>query len=214
MPNCFIFRTDSNEFVQRELQVGRLRQGWSPPGTSLLDDYGEERDKEEWEQAYREAWNEAPSKLRHAILRRMLDINSQNGDIVICPKAPDHEHFTIARAYGKYDFEDNDVHRDFGHVIPVRDQRVVSNWHDEDARTIFEQFKRAYSRAAVTQVPEGKNQQILEAATRLLANDDARTPGDPVGIRQARYDRARRQAAQALMETMPQCCRNFRLRWS
>lgn len=48
MPNCFIFRTDSNEFVQGELRDGRLRQGWSPPGTSLLNVHGQERAKKEW----------------------------------------------------------------------------------------------------------------------------------------------------------------------
>ena len=35
--NCFVFRTANDSFVRQELQKGRLCQGWSPPGTSLLD---------------------------------------------------------------------------------------------------------------------------------------------------------------------------------
>ena len=63
--SCFIFRTDSGEFVQNELKQGRLRQGWSPPGTSLLNANGQERQVDEWKQAYQDVWGELPSPRRH-----------------------------------------------------------------------------------------------------------------------------------------------------
>lgn len=130
----------------------------------------------------------------------MLNMSSDNNDIVICPKAPCDGYFTIARVDGRYDFDDSHDYGDFGHLIPVIEQQVVSDCHDVDARTIFEQFKRAYSRSAVTQVPENRSQQILEAATRLLANDRANIDGDLEGIRRQRYAKAREHAAGALME--------------
>ena len=199
--NCFIFRTDSNEFVQRELKQGRLRQGWSPHGTSLLNSDGQERNVEEWKQAYQTAWGESPSPRRYGILRRMLNMKKQ--DIVICPKAPDYRHFTIAKANGSYRFEDQHCPvDDFGHIIPVAHQRVVSNCHNVDARTIFELFKSAYTRPAITQVQEYKNQQVHEAATRLLAKSDAHEPNDLQAIREQRYDEARRQAAKSLIENL------------
>ena len=55
-PNCFVFRTSDDTFVQEELNQGRLRQGWSPPGTSLLDNGKNPRTKEAWTQTYKEAW--------------------------------------------------------------------------------------------------------------------------------------------------------------
>ena len=81
---CFVFRTDPRDLVRNELREGRLRQGWSPPGTSLLNAGGEERDAEEWKQAYKKAWGVDPSPRRHGILRRMLAM--KQGDLVFSPR--------------------------------------------------------------------------------------------------------------------------------
>lgn len=70
--NCFVFRTGDDPFVREELRMGRLRQGWSPPGTSLRNADGNPRNKEEWETAYRDAWREDPSSRRHGILLRLV----------------------------------------------------------------------------------------------------------------------------------------------
>lgn len=195
---CFVFRTDPNDFVRNELREGRLRQGWSPPGTSLLNADGEERDAEEWKQAYESAWREAPSPRRHGILLRMLQM--KEGDLVFCPKVPDYRHFTIAEVSEGYRFEVAPSQRDFGHIIPVRNQRVVSNWHNNDSQTICELFKSAYFRAAVSRVQEHKEDDVLSAARRLLKQENTDSPQDPDRIREQRYVEGRREAAKSLMK--------------
>ena len=195
---CFVFRTDPNDFVRNELRKGRLRQGWSPPGTSLLNADGEDRIAGEWKQAYESAWREAPSSRRHGILRRMLDMTE--GDLVFCPKVPDYTHFTIAEVSEGYRFEVAPSEGDFGHIIPVRNQRVVSNWHNDDSQTICELFKSAYFRPAVSRVQENKEADVFSAARRLLKQENTDSPQDPDRIREQRYVEGRREAAKSLMK--------------
>lgn len=61
-------------------------------------------DKTDWEAAHR-AWKDwgNPSPRRFAILRRMLELD--RGDIVVMPKMPALNQFTIACASGRYRFE-------------------------------------------------------------------------------------------------------------
>ena len=195
--NGFVFRTDADPFVKEELRMGRLRQGWSPPGTSLLNDDGNPRTKEEWVNAYRNAWGEDPSPRRYGILRRMLDM--EEGDLVVCPKMSDNSCFTIATVSGPYRFEETPC-QDFGHIIPVKDQREVKNWYDGDAQTIHELFKSAYFRPAVTKVQDSNRERVLEAANRLRDKEDTRTAQSPDFIKKERYAEAKRAAANRLIE--------------
>ena len=200
--NCFVFRTANVHFVKEELERGRLRQGWGPPGTSLLDANGTSRTKEAWENAYRDAWGEDPSPRRYGILRRMLDM--KEGDLVVCPKAPDYSCFTIATVSGPYRFEVAPDPQDFGHIIPVQDQRVINNWYDGDAQTIHELFKSAYFRSAVTQVQDSNRERVLDAARRLREKEDTRPAQNPEAIRKQRSAEARREAAKRLIEYVNQ----------
>ena len=128
----------------------------------------------------------------------MLDM--KQGDLVFCPKAPDDQHFTIAKVSKGYRFEVAPSQDDFGHIIPVESQRVVSNWHNDDSQTICELFKSAYFRPAVTQVQEYKKIEVLSAAKRLLKKEKTLDPQDPNQIREQRYLEGRRKAADSLME--------------
>lgn len=193
---CFVFRIASDvDFVQDELQQGRLRQGWSPPGTSLLNADGSERNKEEWTQAYESAWDESPSRMRHGILRRMLDMNK--GDLIFIPKAPEYGYFTIAEVEESrgYRFENP-----YGHIIPVKNLRVVANWYNQDSQTIYELFKSTYFRSAVTQVQDYNTERVLSAAKRLLNEENTDTPQDSDRIRQQRYAEVRTRAAELLIQ--------------
>ena len=197
--NCFVFRIDSGiNFIQDELKKGRLRQGWSPLDTSLRNVDGSDRNKEEWTQAYKRAYDESPSSRRHAILRRMLDMNK--GDLVFVPKAPAYGSFTIAEVSGDYRFEVASDYNDFGHIVPVTNLRKVANWYNSDSQTIYELFKSAYYRPAVTQVQDYKNEGIASAAKRLLDEENTDTPQDPDAIRKQRYDEGRRKAAKSLIQ--------------
>ena len=197
--NCFVFRINSDiDFVQDELKIGRLRQGWSPLGTSLRNADGSVRNKEEWTKAYQIACGESPSSHRYAILSRLLDMNI--GDLVFVPKAPAYGSFTIAEVSGDYRFEVALDYKDFGHIIPVKNLREVANWYNSDSQTIYELFKSAYSRPAVTQVQDYKNERVLSAAKRLLKQKNTDTPHTPDAIRKQRYDEGRRKAAESLMQ--------------
>ena len=200
--NCFVFRTANDPFVRQELQKGRLCQGWSPPGTSLLDANGTPRTKEAWENAYRDAWGHDPSPRRYGILRRMLEM--KEGDLVVCPKVPDYSYFTIATVSGLYRFEVAPDQEDFGHIISVRDQREVNNWYDGDAQTIHELFQSAYFRPPVTKVQDSIRERVLEAARRLSKKEDTRTAQTHDAIRKQRYTEARREAAKHLIEYVNQ----------
>ena len=193
---CFVFRIASDvDFVQDELQQGRLRQGWSPPGTALLNADGSKRNKEEWTQAYERAWDEPPSPRRYATLCRMLDMNK--GDLIFIPKAPEYGYFTIAEVEESrgYRFENP-----YGHIIPVKNLRVVANWYNQDSQTIYELFKSAYFRSPVTQVQDYNTERVLSAAERLRNEENTDTPQDSDRIRQQRYAEVRTRAAEFLIQ--------------
>ena len=196
--NCFVFRTANVPFVKQELREGRLRQGWSPPGTSLLDADGQPRTKEAWTRAYKDAWGNGPSPRRHGILSRML--NMKKGDLVICPKVPDYSCFTIAIVSGPYRFEVAHGKEDLGHIIPVKDQREVKNWLNSDSRTISELFKSAYFRAPVIEVQASNRDRILDAAQQVRTEEDTSTAQDPEAINKEFFAKARKEAAKHLIE--------------
>ena len=200
--NCFVFRTANVSFVKEELSEGRLRQGWSPPGTSLLNDDGSPRTKEAWVNAYRNAWGEDPSPRRWGILLRMLEM--KDGDLVVCPKMSDNSCFTIATVSGLYRFEVAPGKNDLGHIIPVENQREVKNWLDSDAQTIHELFKSAYFRSAVTKIQDSNRERVLVAEKQLREKKDTRTAQDRDAIRKQRSAEARREAAKHLTEYVSQ----------
>ena len=197
--HCFVFRIASDvDFVQDELQQGRLRQGWSPPGTSLLNANDSARNREEWTQAYESAWGDPPSPKRYATLRRMLDMNE--GDLIFIPKAPKYGYFTIAEVSGCYRFEVASGQNDFGHIIPVKNLRVVANWYNQDSQTIYELFRSAFFWSPVTQVQDYNTERVLSAAKRLLNEESTDAPQDPNTVRKHRYNEGRKKAAECLME--------------
>lgn len=141
-----IFRTISrrdvgNAFHQirtrlhEELHAGRLRQGWGCVGNgasmALRDEKGARIPRDVWEENYRRAkphrcWTLHPK--RYDILSRMLEL--RGGDVVIVPKMPTDEEFSVARVNGPYTFQRPDWpvpcadgcadgHVDFGHIISV-----------------------------------------------------------------------------------------------
>ena len=119
------------------------------------------------------------------------------------PKAPDYSHFTIAKVSegeGGYRFEVDPSQDDFGHIIPVENQLVVSNWHNGDSQTICELFQSAYFWPAVTQVQEYREIEVISAANRLWEEENTLAFQDPNQIREQRYVEGRRHAANSLME--------------
>ena len=148
-PDWFtVFRTDTDEenagWLYTELTEGRLRQGWGAPGFALETADGRRVEKTQWEAAYKAHWKEDPSLRRFAILTRMLDM--EEGSVVVVPKMPEWNQFTIARVSGRYRFEiDGEDRKDFRHIVPVHRGSVRRfGYHaDNDAFLISGLFARA-----------------------------------------------------------------------
>ena len=126
----------------------------------------------------------------------MLDM--EPGDLVIWPKAPDYDHFTIAEVEDKYWFKGHD---DFGHIIPVKNMLQVNNWNGKDALMIFEMMKSAYFRPPVTKVQDYNTHDLLSAYNNLRQQDDTTGTKDPSGIKEQIYQESRRKAAEELIKS-------------
>lgn len=168
-----VFRTGTNQdeettkMLYQELQSGSLRQGWGGAGLSLMGEDGEQISKAQWVENYRSVWEEEPSSRRYSALTPMLDLRAD--DIVVIPKLPENDTFSVARVSGEYKFiEDDHVARDdFRHVIPV-DENSVRSFHkhsSEDAYAVYSLFSRANHRYPVTFAYD-KNH--INAAMKLL----------------------------------------------
>lgn len=151
---------DRLSFISSELAAGRLRQGWGIPGAKLTEN-GRAMAFDPWAQSFLTAgkkyWDWTGSiddcKRRHSILARMLQI--ERGDLIVVPKMPSAEEFSIARADGDYKFDDSrfeDYYPDFGHVIPVDTSSIKSfrTRSSTDAAAIATKFR--HYRSAVNNV--------------------------------------------------------------
>jgi len=161
-PKVFIFWTwdDKLPWITEELRSGRLRQGWGGKGTALTDEGRHLLRLESWLQMsseYFAGWSEPPDEAsrctRYSILKTMLEM--EPGDLVVVPRVPTCETFTIAVVGEGYHFDGRHFGtdhpmipgNDLGHVIDVEleSQRVFSV-NDPDAGLVAKQF-RNYRRA-------------------------------------------------------------------
>lgn len=122
------------------------------------------------------------------------------GDLVICPKAPDKEHFTIVRVCGDYYFDIAQGQKDSGHIIPVKDQHVVANWLSDDSQTIHALFRSANFWSAINQVPEYRREDIVSGATRLLQQENTLTPQSPENLLKGLIEKSREDAARRFIK--------------
>ena len=195
-----VFRMKRNDdWLYNEIRHGRLRQGWGAHGLALAQSDGEQVNKRQWEAAYREVgWGDlGPNSKRYAILTRMLQLDA--GCIVVVPKMPTPNRFTIARVNDKYRFELADDRKDFGHIIPVdpKNIRVFNYRADDDAFLVSGLFSRANHRPAVTFCASTKH---VEAMLRLLKRESRQTAKSENELFQAPVDQAFKAAARSLQD--------------
>ncbi|MGR3914008.1 MAG: restriction endonuclease [Gammaproteobacteria bacterium] len=190
-------RFGDSEMLFKELEAGRLRQGWGASGFSLLDAQGKHKiGKKEWEKNYQKCWGGKPSARRYSALTPMLEI--EEGDVVVMPKQPAHDQFCVARVTGKYRFEeDNLLDNDFGHVIPVAPDsvRTFDFRASTDAYTVSSLFSRANHRYPVT---FARGQSHIQAVLRLLESTE--NLAAQKDIVEAALDDAIKAAAQAMQK--------------
>lgn len=195
-----VFRMEQNDdWLHKEIQKGRLRQGWGRHGLALTRSDGEQVNKEQWKAAYREVgWGDLGSNSkRYAILTRMLQLDA--GRIVVVPKMPEQGQFTIARVCDKYRFELADERNDFGHIIPVDPDNIrVFNYRaDDDTFLVSGLFSRANHRPAVTFCTSTEH---VEAVLRLLKRESRQTAKSESELFQAPVDQAFKAAAKSLQD--------------
>jgi hypothetical protein len=119
MRRYLVIRTDKRrqDFIRRELDGGRLRQGWGwKPEHDLRALRGKLASGAKLTDEERAVWRN----------RRLLDTEGDGlkpDDIVILPNIPQQGQWVLARVTGPYRFEapaaTEGVGTDFGHVVPV-----------------------------------------------------------------------------------------------
>lgn len=113
-----VIRTDrtQRDFVLRELEQGRLRQGWGWKATHDLRLLAPRARS-------RKLTDEEASVWRN---RRLLDTEAdglKKGDVVVIPNVPEQGRWVLARVSGGYDFAPVQVKEnkrpDYGHIVAV-----------------------------------------------------------------------------------------------
>ena len=125
----------------------------------------------------------------------MLELSC--GDIVVMPKMPAWNQFTIARVSGPYRFEIARGHDDFGHIIPVvRDSvRAFAYRANNEAFQVSALFSRANHRPAVSFCGSREH---VRAARRLLELPSSLTAKPQRELLGTAMDDAFRAAAKSL----------------
>jgi hypothetical protein len=122
-------RTDryNKSLLVSELRDGRLRQGWGyDPSQDLQFVQAEIVKGGTWWERLSETQKEV---LPHLRMLSSAQDSVQLGDWILVPNLPEDGYFFIAEVTGKYYYDPltlsatediNDLHKDYGHVLPVR----------------------------------------------------------------------------------------------
>ena len=172
--NYYIFRIDyqNKEYFKENLRKNILRQGWGMQNLSLLNEKGEVRTQEEWAISCPESWRLTEKDKKYLInknnnLRKMLEM--KEGDIILIPKFPKENMFSLYRIKGKYYF---DLEKDdYGHCIPVE----VANYFPEEMDKCFNYNANNFTklihsklRGYQTSINSVYNSEIIDAIKNLL----------------------------------------------
>ncbi|MGL5356837.1 MAG: restriction endonuclease [Cetobacterium sp.] len=167
---CFLFRIDPNtEEVRNDIVLGKLRQGWGKSPMSLLKNE-EIISKEEWENNFPKEWDCSPEYIgrKYDNLKIMLDIKKD--DIIIIPKFPSWDSFSIVKVAEGYKFEMPKNVDDFGHLVKIDCNSLRSFKYKFD-----ELSTKIHSKLRAYQSPLNNvwNNEILECAQKLLEKDSS-----------------------------------------
>ena len=165
--NTFVFRIAADsEYVKKEFEQGRLRQGW---GNS--DSYMRLEEKE-WvnKQCQRDPFANNDSYYTRKYNNHKILLEIKAGDILIIPKLSHPSQFTVCRAAGGYEFlkPDGFDGDDFYHTIPI--ERTSVRQFDYHADETCENI-RAKLRAYQSPLNHVWNQTVQDCAERLLQTD-------------------------------------------
>jgi hypothetical protein len=172
--NTWVFWTEleveaARKALAEEFKAGRLRQGWGPPGTSVLEN-GRIASEASWTARYsasiRKNWPATfsedrkllePSSIasRYRILVRMVQVKAN--DLVVVPRLCKPGGFSITIATAGYtfaNFSDPATGRsDFGHLLNVDPSRVdFADDESDETEQVARSFR--FYRTAITRVAD------------------------------------------------------------
>ena len=180
-----VIRTDDNvkSWIWKELQEGRLRQGWGVPELQLSENgkvVGLDIWKERYKISSKKYWDYDPQEYeiikRYWILYPMVEL--KRGNIVVIPKIPSYDTFLIAIVTEGYEFdyvgsEQREGHEDYRHIIHIDNKTLKSFNYSSfvETRTVLKKM-RAYQ-SAVNNV---YNEDFIVAIQDLLTKEGDVTP--------------------------------------
>ncbi|MDU1911929.1 restriction endonuclease [Fusobacterium sp.] len=167
----YIFRIDYNnlDYLKKEIEQGRLRQGWGALGLSLLDTFEEQREKEEWICSYLQVWKNDYNKLdyirkKHTNLLKMLEM--EKGDIIVIPKYPYWDTLSVVEVAEKYTFKVEKGIEDYGHIIRINIKKLKTfNYLSNEYSKEIHNKLRGYQ----TAINSVKDENIKKAIKELLS---------------------------------------------
>lgn len=151
----FVFRINykKRKELLSEAQNGRLRQGWSimepnKKGIDVANDY------DEYLSAWKQHWEDDEKYIRNKYNQLQKITKIEEGDIIVVPKLPDDDKYTIFEATGKYYFDKSPEvwsgEYDFRSCIGVKTLGAYNYARDNNSRIVSNKF-RAY-RSAINMV--------------------------------------------------------------
>ncbi len=142
--NYYLFRIDANSlFIKSEIKANRLRQGWGTKGLNLLDTFGNIVRYEEWKKNYN--WNEEEKrkKSKYNNFLKMLEMKEE--DLIVVPKFPEWNQFTIFKVTEKYRFKLKNGYSDHGHIIGINyETSKTFNYHVNEKTQVIHSKTRSY----------------------------------------------------------------------
>jgi hypothetical protein len=133
--DCWFWNIDRSQqdFFARELQDGRLRQGWGYRENLNLRVIKKQKEASEpLTERQQAAWSRC-----RAMLTRIAP-----GDLAVVKNVPSSDHFSLVRVNGQYSYEISKETGDHGHILPVE---MVGPFH-KNAAAVSTPMVRALNR--------------------------------------------------------------------
>lgn len=165
--NYYLFRISAeNTYVKEQLKKGYLRQGWGTKDLSFLDLDNNLVSKETWINNFPKFWQVSKEYIGRKYDNLKLMMNMKIGDIIIIPKFPTYDSFTVGKVLETYKFVEPEVNiNDFYHLIKLdfNSMRAFKYNLDDNTKAIHKRL-RAYQ----SPLNNVKNIDVQKACDNLL----------------------------------------------
>ncbi len=168
MQKCWFWNidADSRDFFWKEIQAGRLRQGWGyDPKLDLRTMQAQIRNGQPLDDQQQIAWNRSGP---------MLDAIEQE-DLIVVKNVPERGRFVLVRIVGGYEFDIPEEMGDFGHFLPCA---LVTCPFRMDAQVVQSKLARALGRERHPIRITYKHDEAVKGLAAISPEDQGREPRD------------------------------------